>query len=286
MLEVSNISKRYDDFVAVSNVSFFVDQGEVLALIGPNGAGKSTTIKMICGLLNPDKGSIKISNMLHRNNGQKIKEIIGFVPEETAIYEGMKVIEYLIFFGELYGLTKRNSESKSRELLNSLQLDEEHYSKPLGNLSKGMKRKVLIARSLINDPDLLIYDEPVSGLDPVTTNFLLNFILDLKKQGKSILFTAHNLHHVEFVCDKIVILNKGKEMLNDYLDNVKKDFGDPLYKIKYKDFVTGKIKIKEFTRTIDLSNFISSAKDKKTRIIDIRTEERSLEEIFLRITKK
>ena len=285
MLEISNVTKRYESFTAVKNLSFFVDHGEVLALIGPNGAGKSTTIKMICGLLNPDKGTIKVKNFSHKSDSTKIKSIIGFVPEETAIYENMDMIEYLIFFGELYGLRKEEAKKKAKELLNSLQLDEEHHTKPLGNLSKGMKRKVLIARSLMNDPEILVYDEPVSGLDPLTTNFLLNYILDLKKQGRCIIFTAHNLNHVEFVCDKIVVLNKGNAVLNDFLDNVKKDFGEPTYKIKYKDFLSGKIKIKEFKRIIDLNDFITSAKEKRTKIIDIKTEEKSLEEIFLKVTK-
>ena len=285
MLEVSNISKKYDNFVAVKDLSFFVDQGEVLALVGPNGAGKSTTIKMICGLLLPDNGFVKIKDNFYKNNATRIKSIIGFVPEETAIYENMTIIEYLLFFGGLYGLKKTEAIEKSKELLKSLQLDQEHHNKPLGNLSKGMKRKVLIARSLINDPELLVYDEPVSGLDPLTTNFLLNYILDLKKQGKCIIFTAHNLHHVEFVCDKIVVLNKGKTILNDLLDNVKKDFGEPIYRIKYKDYLSGKIKIKECRRAIDLNDFLTSAREKNTRIIDIKTEEKTLEEIFLKITK-
>ncbi len=285
MLEVSNVTKKYDNFVAVKGLSFFLDYGEVLALVGPNGAGKSTTIKMICGLLEPNSGFVKIKENHYKNNSAKIKSVIGFVPEETAIYENMSIIEYLVFFGGLYGIKKPEAIEKSKRLLKSLQLDEEHYTKPLGNLSKGMKRKVLIARSLINDPELLVYDEPVSGLDPLTTNFLLNYILDLKKQGKCIIFTAHNLHHVEFVCDKIVVLNKGKTILNDLLDNVKKDFGEPTYRIKYKDYLTGKIKIKECRRAIDLNDFLTSSKEKNIRIIDIKTEEKTLEEIFLKITK-
>ena len=256
MIEASKIKKTYENFVAVENLSFTIDEGEVLAIIGPNGAGKSTTLKMLCGLLNQDKGRIEINGLNYTKDQHKIKSMIGFVPEETAIYEGMSILDYLLFFGELYGLNAKQAEKKSRSLLKSLQLDEEHFKKPLGNLSKGMKRKVLIARSLINDPELLIYDEPVSGLDPHTTNFLLNYILDLKTQGKSIIFTAHNLHHVEFVCDKLVVLHKGKTLLNDRLDNVKKEFGEPLYVVKYKDFLHNKIAIKEFRKIIELNDFM------------------------------
>ena len=285
MIEVSNISKSYKGHKAVNNLSFSIDEGEILSIVGPNGAGKSTTLKMICGLLEPDSGNVKINAMTYKKNPNKIKSILGFVPEETAIYESMNAIEYLIFFGEIYGLKKKEVINKAKEILNSLQLDEEHFTKPLGNMSKGMKRKVLIARSLINDPDVLVYDEPVSGLDPHTANFLLNYILDLKRDGKSILFTAHNLHHVEFVCDKIVVLHKGKTLLNDILDNVKKEFGEPKYNIKYKDFKSGKIKIKEFKNSRLLNDFLSDSRNGNIKIIDIRTEEKNLEQIFLKLTK-
>lgn len=284
MIEVSNLKKNYGDFTAVHDLSFKLEEGEVLSIIGPNGAGKSTTLKMICGLLRPDKGTIKIDDFDYERDIQQIKYQLGFVPEETSIYEGMSIRDYLMFFGELYGLNKNESERKMLHLLKSLHLDSEHYDKPLGNLSKGMKRKVLIARSLVNDPQLLIYDEPVSGLDPHTTNFILNYILDLKKQGKCIIFTAHNLYHVEFVCDKVLIMDKGKILLYDYLQNVKKDFGEPRYVVKYKDLISGKILIKDFNGINYLNKFLVKAKDRKARIIDIRTEEKSLEEIFLKIT--
>jgi ABC-2 type transport system ATP-binding protein len=285
MIEVSHLKKKYDNFTAVHDLSFEIQEGEVLAIIGPNGAGKSTTLKMICGLLHPDKGTININELDYHTDQHKIKALLGFVPEETAIYEGMTIIDYLMFFGDIYGLQKEESMKLIKQLLKSLQLDEEHHEKPLGVLSKGMKRKVLIARSLINDPDLLIYDEPVSGLDPHTTNFLLNYILNLKKKGKSIIFTAHNLHHVEFVCDKVVMMHKGRVVLSDFLDNVKKQFGEPKYSLKYKNLLTGKIIIKEFKNMLDLNDFLSDARHDKIRIIDIQTEEKTLEEIFLKMTK-
>ncbi len=286
MIEVSDVSKSYDNLKAVNRLSFSVEEGEILAIIGPNGAGKSTTLKMVCGLLEADRGKILINGMSYRKEPSHIKQSLGFVPEETAIYEGMNVIEYLVFFGEIYGLSRKETVEKARHLLKSLQLDEEHFTKALGNMSKGMKRKVLIARSLINDPDILIYDEPVSGLDPHTANFLLNYIMDLKREGKCILFTAHNLHHVEFVCDKVVVMHKGKVLLNDRLENVKKEFGEPKYIIKYKDFDSGKIKIREFKDAKALNSFLSdSSNNKGRRIIDIRTEEKNLEQIFLRITQ-
>ena len=285
MIEISEVTKSYGKLKAVDKLSFKVDKGEILAIIGPNGAGKSTTLKMLCGLLEADSGKVNINGMNYQKNSSEIKSTLGFVPEETAIYESMNVMEYLQFFGEMYGLRKDETRKKAYHTLKSLQLDEEHFDKPLGNMSKGMKRKVLIARSLINDPDTLIYDEPVSGLDPHTANFLLNYILELKSDGKCIIFTAHNLHHVEFVCDKIVVLHKGKTILNDILDNVKKEFGEPKYIIKYKDFSSGKIKIREFKDSKRLNDFITDASSRERRIIDIRTEEKNLEQIFLRITK-
>jgi len=136
---------------------------------------------------------------------------------------------------------------------------------------------------LLNDPKILIYDEPASGLDPHTANFILNYVLDLKKQNKTILFTAHNLHQVEFVCDRIMIVNKGRVIMNDELVNVKKLFGEPLYTIKYRD--DNNLKIKEFDRISKLNKFISKIFKEKKSIVDLKVDEKSLEEIFLKVTE-
>lgn len=281
MLKVSGLKKKYGNFTAVRNLSFEVGDGEIMAIIGPNGAGKTTTLKMICSLLKPDKGEIFFDDLDYSKDIQQIKKMIGFVPEESAIYEGMTAYEYLMFFSELYDIPKKEADKKIRELLSSLELEEIH--RVLGNMSKGMKRKVLIARSLLNDPKILIYDEPASGLDPHTANFILNYVLDLKKLNKTILFTAHNLHQVEFVCDKIMIVNKGRVVMNDELENVKKLFGEPLYTIKYRD--NNNLKIKEFDSISKLNNFISKIFKEKKSIVDLKVDEKSLEEIFLKVTE-
>jgi ABC-2 type transport system ATP-binding protein len=282
MLKVSGLKKTYGDFTAVRNSTFEVNNGEIVAIIGPNGAGKTTTLKMICSLLKPDKGEIKFDDLDYEKDLDQIKQMIGYVPEESAIYEGLSAREYLRFFAELYNIPRKEADEKIIDLLKTLELDE--IDRALGNMSKGMKRKVLIARSLLNDPQILIYDEPASGLDPHTTNFILNYVLELKKQNKSILFTAHNLHQVEFVCDRVIMVNKGRIVMNDTLDNVKKIFGEPLYTIKYRE---GKnLKIKEFDKMSKLNKFISKIFEDKKTIVDLKVDEKSLEEIFLKVTKK
>lgn len=281
MLKVSHLKKKYGSFTAVRNMSFDVKDGEVVAIIGPNGAGKTTTLKMICTLLSPDKGEIKFDDLDYVKDVDDIKRRIGYVPEESAIYEGMTAMEYLMFFAELYDVPKEEAKEKIDGLLDSLALEEK--DRMLGNMSKGMKRKVLIARSLLNDPNILIYDEPASGLDPHTANFILNYILDLKKENKTILFTAHNLHQVEFVCDRIIIINKGRIIMNDTLENVKKIFGEPLYTIKYRE--DKELKIKEFDKISKLNRFISKLFKQKRTIVDLKVDEKSLEEIFLKITE-
>ncbi|MFP4112236.1 MAG: ABC transporter ATP-binding protein [Candidatus Woesearchaeota archaeon] len=280
MLKVSHLKKSYGDFTAVRNSSFEVNDGEIVAIIGPNGAGKTTTLKMICSLLKPDKGEITFDDLDYEKDIDKIKRQIGYVPEESAIYEGMNPMEYLMFFADLYDIPKDKAKKKIDNLLDSLNLPEK--DRPLGNMSKGMKRKVLIARSLLNDPKLLIYDEPASGLDPHTANFILNYVLDLKKLEKTILFTAHNLHQVEFVCDRIIILNKGRIIMNDKLENVKKVFGGPIYKVKYRQNKT--LRTKEFDTISKLNRFISKIFKEKKSIIDLKVEEKSLEDIFLKMT--
>jgi ABC-2 type transport system ATP-binding protein len=284
MLKISNLKKKFGSFTAVNNISFNVSSGEILSIIGPNGAGKTTTLKMICSLLKPDFGTIEFEGLDYKNDIDIIKKKIGFVPEESAIYEGMNAIEYLRFFCELYDIPSNVIDSKINYLLDSLKL--EYKNRPLGNLSKGMKRKVLIARSLINDPEILIYDEPASGLDPITTNFILNYILKLKNKGKTIIFTAHNLHQVEFVCDRIILINKGKIIINDDLKNVKRLFGDSNYSIEYFDNNESKLKSREYSNIDEFNSaLLKFNKDKTIKIIDIKRSEKSLQDIFLKIAK-
>ncbi len=282
MLKITNLRKDYGKFTAVHKSNFQVDEGEIVAIIGPNGAGKTTTLKMICSLLKPSAGSIEFKGFDYKKDIEKIKQLIGFVPEESAIYEDMTAKEYLLFFSDLYKIPRKTALKKIKSLLKELEMN--YPDRQLGNMSKGMKRKVLIARSLINDPEILIYDEPASGLDPHTTNFILNYILDLKKKNKTIIFTAHNLHQVEFVCDRVIIMDKGKIKLDDYVKNVKKLFGESKYNIKYLD--ENILVEKLFESLKDMNSFMSTLFKENKKIVELNVKEKSLEEIFLKLTKQ
>jgi ABC-2 type transport system ATP-binding protein len=280
MIAVKNFSKIYEGTNAVNNITFNANKGEVLAIIGPNGAGKSTTLKSIIGLLKPTHGNITISGMKHENDSIKIKKIIGFMPEENSIYEDMTTFDYLIFYASLYGIKKEVAKQRINYLLNSLVLEKD---KIIGNMSKGMKRKTLIARSLINNPKILIYDEPASGLDPSTTKFILDYIKNLKDSGKTIIITAHNLRHIEIVADKVIILQKGKIIINDNLEKIRLKFGKT-HTIRYKK--DNLIKEKSFIDEKEMNRFLKELVKLNLEVVDAHSEYKSLEDIYLNLTSK
>ncbi|HEY9246124.1 MAG TPA: ABC transporter ATP-binding protein, partial [Candidatus Methanoperedens sp.] len=193
-IEVTDLGKEYDGFSAVEDINFMIRKGEIFGIVGPNGAGKTTTLKMLSTLVLPTQGSIRIQGMDIRKNAQKIKQKLGFLPEDSPLYEGMTANDYLMFFSEIYGIEKGVASDRINEILEALRLDAEN--KRIGEMSKGMQRKVAIARALINDPEFLVLDEMTSGLDPLTSRYLADFVSGLKKAGKTIVFSAHNLYQV------------------------------------------------------------------------------------------
>lgn len=288
-IEVTNLRKEYDSFVAVEGLNFEIKKGEIFGIVGPNGAGKTTTLKMLSGLITPTRGSIKIQGMDIKKDAQKIKQKLGFLPEESPLYEGMTARDYLMFFAEVYGVEKKTASMRISEILNALKLDA--ADKKIGEMSKGMQRKVAIARALINDPEYLILDEMTSGLDPTTSKYLVDFVSGLKKQGKTIVFSAHNLYQVESLCDRVLIMNRGKEIAIGTMPEIKKMCGGIEYTIEFDveeafDFEALKNNGNFIARTNNLEEFnrITGWVAKHNgRIIDIKTTETSLEEIFLKL---
>lgn len=207
MLKVEGLRKVYGDVIAVDSVSFYLGKGEILGLIGENGAGKTTTLKMVSGLIKPDAGRVEYSGMELFSNLNEIKKRIGYLPEFDALYEGMTAKEYLMFFSSLYGVEESLAEERSEKLMDMLKIPPD---RKLGGFSKGMKRKVSIARTLMHDPEYLIYDEPTGGLDPGTSLFIAEFLSRLRDEGKSIIFSAHNMYYVESVCDRVAIMKSGR----------------------------------------------------------------------------
>ncbi|KAB2946654.1 MAG: gliding motility protein [Candidatus Methanoperedens nitroreducens] len=288
-IEVTGLRKEYGSFTAVESLDFDVLKGEIFGIVGPNGAGKTTTLKMLSGLIIPSLGSIKIQGLDIRKNSGKIKQKLGFLPEESPLYEGMTAIDYLMFFSEIYGIEKQTALTRIRELLGALKLDAR--DKKIGEMSKGMQRKVAIARALINDPEYLILDEMTSGLDPTTSKYLSDFVLELKKQGKTIIFSAHNLYQVESICDHILIMNRGKVVSTGTMPQIRKMCGAIEYSIEFNvrdnfDFAARKNNGNFITVTHDIdefNNITGWVAKHNGKIINIKTVETSLEDIFLKL---
>ncbi len=288
-IEVAGLRKEYGNFIAVEDLSFNVQKGEIFGIVGPNGAGKTSTLKMLSGLIFPTCGSIKIQGLDYKNHSKRIKQKLGFLPEESPLYEGMAANDYLKFFAEIYGIDARCALNRIRESLSALKLDS--GDRKIGEMSKGMQRKVAIARALINEPEYLIMDEMTSGLDPTTSKYLADFVCDLKKLGKTIIFSAHNLYQVESICDRVLIMNRGKEISIGTLPEIKKKCGAIEYFIEFKvseppDFATinsnGNF-ISKTNNIEDINNITAWVAKYNGKIINIKTIETSLEDIFLRL---
>ncbi len=237
MIDVYQLTKRYGALSALDNVSFSLQPGTICGIIGHNGAGKTTLLKILAGLVTPTSGQVSMNGIPIQEDPVRIKSHIGYLPEESRLYEAMTVPDYLSFFGRLYGLSGDTIQKRENELLSSLSLD--HGGKQIGNLSKGMKRKVALARSLIHDPSILIYDEATSGLDPMTSRFITGYLEDLGSSGKTIILSAHNLFQVERICNLVIILKQGKIVEMGNMDELRERFGTVTYGIFFTEPADG-----------------------------------------------
>lgn len=209
MLELRDVSKSYRSIPAVQNVSFTLRPGEVLGYLGPNGSGKSTTVKMIIGLIEPTKGKVLFEGRDIREDIAGYRAQLGYVPEEAQVYTHLSGLEYLQLIGRLRGMPEPLIEQKARDLLGLLGLRSAEFS-PMSSYSKGMKQRVLIAAAILHDPRLIVFDEPLSGLDAVSARLFKDLLVLLSAQGKAILYISHVMEVVERVCDRVIVLTKGR----------------------------------------------------------------------------
>jgi ABC-2 type transport system ATP-binding protein len=209
MLEVQNLFKSYRAIPAVQDVSFRVAPGEIIGFLGPNGAGKSTTVKIITGMLRPNDGRVLFEGRDIRDDMVAFRAAFGYVPEEAHLYTYLSGLEYLQLIGRLRGLPERILEAKATGLLRLLQLESWQHS-PISSYSKGMRQRVLIAAALLHDPKLLIFDEPLSGLDVVSGRLFKDLLEMLAAQGKAILYISHVLEVVEQVCNRVIVIARGR----------------------------------------------------------------------------
>ena len=214
MLDVRGLTKKYRNRAVVDHVTFTVPPGQVTGYLGPNGSGKSTTVKMLAGLLPATSGQILWNGADIRHDLVAFKRRLGYVPEEAFVYPHLSGLEYLQLIGRLRQLPERLVDRKANELLRLLWLEEHRYS-PISAYSKGMKQRVLLAGALLHDPDLLILDEPLSGLDITSAMLLHELIAELGRHGKTILYISHVLEVTEKVCSRVVMLYQGKIVAND-----------------------------------------------------------------------
>lgn len=223
-LRVSNVSKRFGDFTAVEDLSFDVRAGRVFGFLGPNGAGKTTTIRMIVGITAPDEGSIELF-------GEKVSSLlqnhIGYLPEERGLYKKMKVVDQLKYFAALKGVSSGDAEKKIDFWLDRMQLSE-WKKKKTTDLSKGMQQKIQFISTVLHDPDLLILDEPFSGLDPVNVEFMIDVLSEFRTQRKTVIFSTHLMETAERLCHDIILINKAKKVIGGSLREVKESYGTNL----------------------------------------------------------
>jgi ABC-2 type transport system ATP-binding protein len=219
-IEVKNILKAYGNRAAVNNVSFDVNQGEIFGLIGPNGAGKTTTIRMMMDIIKPDSGEIKVMGET-LNDGSKNK--IGYLPEERGLYKKMSVMDTIIYFASLKGVDKVLARKRGEEMLKRADLLP-HQNKRIEELSRGMGQIIQVIITTIHEPDLIILDEPFSGLDPVNTQLLKDIIRELKNRGKTIIMSTHLMNDIEELCDRLLMINKGRAVLYGSVAEVKSKY--------------------------------------------------------------
>lgn len=210
-IEVSNLRKAFGNKIAVNSLSFAVPEGSITGFIGPNGAGKTTTLRMLCTLLKPDAGSVKIFNLDTRSNAEKIRHQLGFMPDYFGLYDDMEVYEYLDFFAAAYHIAAHRRKQLVGDILQLLDLTVKKHAL-INELSRGMQQRLSLGRALVHDPKLLLLDEPASGLDPRARMELMELLKELRRMGKTIFISSHILAELKSLCDFVVIIESGKKV--------------------------------------------------------------------------
>lgn len=303
IVKVTNLKKLYGDLPAVNGISFSIKEGEILGLLGPNGAGKTSTINMMIGLSRPSSGQIMIDGIDAIKDIKKVQRIIGVVPDENNLYGEMSGFDNLCFCASLYGMGKEEREKQAKELLKQFGLTKA-VDRPFGTYSKGMKRKLTIAAGIIHNPKILFLDEPTTGIDVESTRQIRELILNLKKQGTTILMTTHYIEEAERTCDRIAFMVRGEIVkvgtVRELMENI-----DHEYKIKLQlDNCLEELKVELENRfpsyrievlaknscliiskeQVPLSPILQVLDEKGVSVYEAKGIKPSLEDVFVRIT--
>ena len=221
-IEARGVSKRYGEHLAVDKLDFDVQRGEIFSLLGPNGAGKTTSIRMILDIIKPDSGTIAV---LGGKFTEATKAHIGYLPEERGLYKSVRLVELLTYLGTLKGMTSRDASQRANALLDQLGLSENKKSK-LSELSKGMSQKVQFIATILHRPELIIIDEPFSGLDPVNTELIKGMLYQLRTDGATIVMSLHEMHQIEEMADRLLMMNRGQRVLYGSVDEVRQQYAE------------------------------------------------------------
>ena len=294
VLKVENVSKSFDEVHAVKDVSFTIETGKIYGLLGPNGAGKTTTIRMIMNIIMPDSGKV---TLFGQSMCDELKPKIGYLPEERGVYPKMKVRDFLKFLGELHDMASAELDKKIDYWLKRFEIATMNYFK-VEELSKGNQQKVQLIGSFLHDPQLIILDEPFSGLDPVNVNLVKEIILDFKKQDKALILSTHMMEAAEKICDHVYLINKGQKVLDGPIDEIQTQYGHNSMQLEYKGdgqvikglpIVTNfndfgnfvEIQLKEGTTVNDLLKELIN----KIEIYRLQAKRSTLNEIFISLVK-
>jgi ABC-2 type transport system ATP-binding protein len=234
ILDIKNLQKQFSDQKAVDDISFGIRKGSIFGLLGPNGAGKTTLLRMITGIFHPDAGSILLDGKPF--DPQQDVARIGYMPEERGLYKKMKIGEQALYLARLKGLSRKEANERVRGWFETFQM-ESWWNKKVEDLSKGMSQKLQFVTTVLHEPELIILDEPFSGLDPVNANLIKDEIFRLALEGRTIIFSTHRMEQVEEICDHIILVNKGRKILDGTVRQVRQDFKEHLYRISFEQEV-------------------------------------------------
>jgi ABC-2 type transport system ATP-binding protein len=289
-VEVRNVTKKYGSRTVVDNVSFSVSSGEILGMIGPNGAGKTTNIRMIMDVIKPDSGEV---SLFGRRFNNELKKQIGYLPEERGLYRKKPILDSMIYLAALKGLDSKMARSRAEKLLTRVNM-QAHQNKKIEELSHGMAQIIQILVTILHEPDVIILDEPFNGLDPVNVKMVKDMILELKNQGKAIMLSTHRMNEVEELCDRIFMINKGRNVLYGSIGDVKAKYRDNSVIVEFegdyeipRNFRASKISGRTFEifpeAGMTYQELLKSLVASGSHIVKFEVSTPSLNDIFIRL---
>jgi len=301
-IRVTDLTKRWGDYLVVDHISFQIEKGKLFGFLGPNGAGKTTTLRMMTGIIKPDSGSVSIMGYDIQRDTLKAKQIMGIVPETNGYYSDLSAWDNIMFMAEIYGVSRKRAKKLAEELLEKTGLIERKDQK-VSRFSQGMKRRLVLAMAFINDPEVLFLDEPTSGLDVKSRQFIMEIVKEFSVTGGTVFMTTHDIKEANWLCDQIAIINKGKIIAVDTPSKLKRQIRNlqavevsfstdvnpeelkSINKVAIVKKIDGKIKLYTDEPGSVVEGVVGYAVSRGLKITHLATLSPSLEDVFLEITK-